>query len=88
VKKYLPAFLALVGLTALNVAVTRVMSRGLLASVVVLTIAAVEAAIAAMVFMHVGRERRWVYGALLLTVVVLAGLLFWPAWDVYDRPRL
>lgn len=87
-KSYFPALLALLGLTAANVAVSRLTSRGTMSAIVILAIAAIEAAIGASVFMHVGRERRWVWGALALTFVVLAGLLFWPAWDVYDRPRL
>lgn len=87
-KRYLTAFVALLGLTAATVALSRTpLSTGVKVAAV-LAMSGIEAAVAALAFMHLGHERRWVYGALVLTVVVLTGLLFWPAWDIYERARL
>jgi heme/copper-type cytochrome/quinol oxidase subunit 4 len=87
-KRYLIAFAALLALTAANVALSQApLSAGVRVGAV-LAVSGIEAVVAALAFMHLDHERRWVYGTVVLTIVVLSGLLFWPAWDIYERVRL
>ena len=86
--RYLVAFVALLALTAANVLVSTLNLGTRTAVTMAFLIAAVEAVVAAVVFMHLTAERRFVVATIAFTNLVLAGLLFWPAWDLYDRPRL
>src|SRR5262245_55592554 len=51
---------------------------------VALIIAATKGSMVAAIFMHLNHEQRWIYGALLLTVVFFVVLLFLPLATVSD----
>ena len=52
---------------------------------VALIIAAVKGSMVARIFMHLSHERRWIYGALLLTLVFFIVLLFVPLLTMADH---
>ena len=56
-----------------------------LAITVALIIATIKGSMVAAVFMHLNHEKRWVYGALLLTVVFFVVLLFVPLLFILDN---
>ncbi|MGE0448280.1 MAG: hypothetical protein AB7Q29_01715 [Vicinamibacterales bacterium] len=84
-KFVLAAQLALVGLAAI---VSRLAadSRARLWLIVALT--ACNGLIVATVSMGAARERTFVQRTLVLVLVVVAGLLFWPAWGEYESVRM
>jgi len=49
-----------------------------------LIIATIKGSMVAAVFMHLNHEKKWIYGALLLTVVFFIVLLFLPLLTVSD----
>jgi cytochrome c oxidase subunit 4 len=51
---------------------------------VALIIAAMKGSMVASIFMHLSHEKKWIYGALLLTVVFFIVLLFVPLATVSD----
>jgi caa(3)-type oxidase subunit IV len=51
---------------------------------VALVIAAMKGSMVAAIFMHLSHERRWIYGALLLTVVFFIVLMFVPIATISD----
>ena len=53
-----------------------------LAITVALIIAAMKGSMVAAVFMHLSHEKRWIYGALLLTAVFFVVLMFLPLLSV------
>jgi caa(3)-type oxidase subunit IV len=70
--------------TAITVAVNQVHLAVPFAITVALIIAATKGSMVAAVFMHLSHERKWIYGALLLTVVFFVVLLFVPLLTVSD----
>ena len=70
--------------TAITVAVNQVHLAVPLAITVALIIATMKGSMVASVFMHLSHERKWIYGALLLTVVFFVVLLFVPLLTVSD----
>ena len=55
-----------------------------LAITVALIIATIKGSMVAAVFMHLSHEKRWVYGALLLTVAFFIVLMFVPLMFILD----
>ena len=55
-----------------------------LAITVALIIATIKGSMVAAVFMHLSHEKKWIYGALLLTVLFFVVLLFLPLLTVSD----
>jgi len=55
-----------------------------LAITVALIIATIKGSMVAAVFMHLSHEKKWIYGALLLTVVFFVVLLFLPLLTMSD----
>ena len=51
---------------------------------VALIIAITKGSMVASIFMHLSHEKKWIYGALLLTVVFFTVLMFLPLWTVSD----
>jgi cytochrome c oxidase subunit IV len=51
---------------------------------VALIIAAMKGSMVAAIFMHLSHERRWIYGALLLTVAFFIVLMFVPLATIAD----
>ena len=70
--------------TAITVAVNQVHLAVPLAITVALIIAATKGSMVASVFMHLSHEKKWIYGALLLTVVFFVVLLFLPVLTSLD----
>lgn len=70
--------------TVITVAVNRVHLAIPLAIVVALVIATIKGSMVASVFMHLSTEKKWVYGALLLTVTFFAVLLSIPLLTTMD----
>jgi cytochrome c oxidase subunit 4 len=86
-RRYIRVFVALLGLTGITVAVAELNVGVRVGIAIGVGIATVKAALVALVFMHLNHERRWVYGVLAFALISVVGLLFWPAWGDYDRPR-
>ena len=51
---------------------------------VALIIACIKGSMVASVFMHLSNERKWIYGALLLTVVFFIVLMSVPLFTILD----
>ena len=75
---------ALFVFTVITVAVNQVHLAVPLAITVALIIAATKGSMVAAVFMHLSNEKRWVYGALLLTVVFFVVLMSLPMLTTRD----
>jgi len=69
VRSYMMIGLALFAFTAITVAVNQVHLAVPLAITVALIIATTKGSMVASVFMHLSHERKWIYGALILTVI-------------------
>jgi cytochrome c oxidase subunit 4 len=70
--------------TAITVAVNQIHLAVPLAITVALIIATMKGSMVAAVFMHLNHEKKWIYGALLLTVVFFVVLMFLPLATVSD----
>jgi caa(3)-type oxidase subunit IV len=70
--------------TALTVAVNQVHLVVPLAITVALIIATVKGSLVASIFMHLNHEKKWIYGALLLTVAGFIVLMSVPYFTVSD----
>lgn len=75
---------ALFVFTGITVAVNQVHLAVPLAITVALIIAATKGTMVASVFMHLSNEKKWIYGALVLTVVGFLVLLSVPILTVKD----
>jgi len=85
IKTYWMVGAALFVFTGITVAVNQVHLAVPLAITVALIIATIKGSMVAAVFMHLSHEKRWVYGALLLTVVFFVVLLFVPLLFILDN---
>ncbi len=85
VRNYLTVFGALLILTVVTVAVSYVHLPTTPAVALGLTIAIAKAALVAMFFMHLNHERRLIYVALILTVVLFAALIGLTLWSETDH---
>jgi cytochrome c oxidase subunit IV len=70
--------------TAITVAVNQVHLVVPLAITVALIIATIKGSMVASVFMHLSHEKKWVYGALLLTVAFFIVLMMVPLLTISD----
>ena len=70
--------------TAITVAVNQVHLAVPLAITVALIIAATKGSMVAAIFMHLNHEKKWIYGALILTVVLFIVLMTLPGLSVAD----
>jgi len=76
---------ALLVFTVITVAVNLVhLSSIALAVTVALIIACMKGSMVASVFMHLSNERKWIYGALILTVIGFAILMTVPMFTTMD----
>jgi cytochrome c oxidase subunit IV len=71
--------------TAITVAVNQVHLAIPLAITVALIIASIKGSMVASVFMHLSNEKKWIYGALLLTVVFWIVLMSVPLFTTMDN---
>lgn len=84
IRKYLMIGAALYVGTVITVAVNQVHLAVPLAITVALIVATIKASLVASVFMHLNHEKRWIYGALLLTVAGFIVLLAVPLFTTLD----
>lgn len=84
VRSYVKVFAMLMLFTIITVAASRFHLAVPVAITVALIIAALKGSMVAAVFMHLSHEKRWVYGALLLTAVFFIGLLLLPLLTSLD----
>ena len=82
VRRYMMIGAALFAGTVLTVAANQVHLVVPLAITVALIIATVKGSMVAAVFMHLNHEKRWIYGALLLTLAGFIVLIFVPLLTV------
>jgi len=83
-KKYITIGAALLVFTVITVAANQLHLAIPLAITVALAIAITKGSMVAAVFMHLSDERRWIYGALLLTVLFFIVLMSVPFLTVHD----
>ena len=84
IKKYVMIGAALLVFTVITVAANRLHLAIPVAITVALLIAITKGSMVASVFMHLSHEKRWIYGALALTVLFFIVLLFVPFFTVSD----
>lgn len=76
---------ALFVFTAITVAANRVHLAVPLAITVALIIATTKGSMVASVFMHLSHERKWIYGALILTLIGFILVMAVPALTMMDQ---
>jgi len=84
VRSYLTVGALLFVGTAVTVAVNQVHLVVPLAITVALIIATIKGSMVASVFMHLSHEQKWIYGALILTVIGFVVLMCVPGFTVMD----
>jgi cytochrome c oxidase subunit 4 len=84
IRSYMIVGALLLVFTAVTVVANRLHLAVPLAITVALIIAAMKGSMVAAVFMHLSHEKKWIYGALLLTVVFFVVLLFLPMLTTAD----
>jgi caa(3)-type oxidase subunit IV len=85
VRTYLMIGAALFVFTGITVAVNQVHLAIPAAITVALIIAVVKGSMVASVFMHLSHEKRWIYGALILTVLGFLILMTVPGFTTMDN---
>jgi caa(3)-type oxidase subunit IV len=85
IKMYMTVGAALLVFTGITVAVNQVHLAVPAAITVALIIAIMKGSMVASVFMHLSHERKWIYGALLLTVVFFIVLMSVPLFTQMDN---
>jgi cytochrome c oxidase subunit 4 len=85
IKMYLVVGVSLLVFTVITVAVNQVHLAVPAAITVALIIATMKGSMVASVFMHLSHERKWIYGALLLTVVFFIVLMSVPLFTQMDN---
>jgi caa(3)-type oxidase subunit IV len=86
-RRHLVTFASQLLLMLATVAVSRLGLGVRLGTTAVMLLAAVNATVVAVVLMGVRRDGLLVRMLAVLTLVVMVGLLVWPAWDVAARVR-
>ena len=84
IKTYMMVGAALFVFTGITVAVNQVHLAIPLAITVALLIATLKGSMVASIFMHLSHEKKWVYGALILTVIGFAVLMLVPSLTLND----
>ena len=85
IKTYWMVGAALFVFTGITVAVNQVHLAVPLAITVALIIATMKGSMVASIFMHLSHERKWIYGALILTVIGFAILMLVPSLTMNDH---
>ena len=84
IRKYIMIGAALLVFTVITVAANQLHFAVPLAVTVALLIAITKGSMVAAVFMHLSNEKKWIYGALVLTVVFFIVLMSVPIFTVMD----
>jgi caa(3)-type oxidase subunit IV len=74
----------LLAFTVITVAVNQLHLAVPLAITVALIIATTKGSMVAAIFMHLSHEKKWIYGALILTVVFFVVLMILPGLSIAD----
>ena len=85
IKLYLMVGVALLVFTVITVAVNQIHLAVPAAITVALIIATMKGSMVASVFMHLSHERKWIYGALVLTVLFFIVLMSVPLFTQMDN---
>ncbi len=85
IRMYLVVGVSLLVFTVITVAVNQVHLAVPAAITVALIIATMKGSMVASVFMHLSHERRWIYGALVLTVLFFIVLMSVPLFTQMDN---
>jgi cytochrome c oxidase subunit IV len=85
VRVYVTVFVALMGLTLITVAISTLHLETHVAIIVALCIAGLKASLVAAYFMHLITEKKLIYAALALTVVLFVVLMVLPVSHFADR---
>jgi cytochrome c oxidase subunit 4 len=85
IRSYLKIGAALYVFTIITVAVNQVHLAIPFAVALALVIATTKGSMVAAVFMHLSHEKKWVYGALILTVIFFAVLMSVPMFTTMDH---
>lgn len=89
VRPYAAVFVAQLVLTVLAVLVSRVEELGTsLGVAAVMLVAAINAGMVAFFTMGIRRDGRLITWLAVLTLLIIVGLLVWPAWDIGGRGRV
>jgi cytochrome c oxidase subunit 4 len=84
IRTYLMVGATLLVFTGITVGVNLIHLAVPLAITVALLIATMKGSMVAAIFMHLNHEKKWIYGALILTVVFFAVLMLLPNLSVSD----
>jgi caa(3)-type oxidase subunit IV len=84
VRLYMSIGVALLVFTAITVAANRLHFVVPVAIAVAIIIACIKGSMVASVFMHLSHEKKWIYGALLLTIVFFIVLMCVPLFTIMD----
>ena len=84
VRVYITVFVALMVLTIVTVAVSRVHLPVPIAVTVAMLVATIKGTLVACYFMHLISEKKLIYAVLVLTAVFFAALLVLPVFTVHD----
>src|SRR6266542_4552066 len=84
VRVYVTVFVALMALTIITVAISRLHLPVRIAVTVALLVAIVKGSLVACYFMHLISEKKLIYAVLLLTVAFFAALLALPVLTVHN----
>src|SRR5436309_4339730 len=84
IRTYLMVGLALFVFTAITVAVNQIHLAVPMAITLALIIATTKGTMVASIFMHLSHEKKWIYGALLLTMIGFVILIFLPLLTILD----
>ena len=85
VRVYVTVFVALMALTLITVTISTLHLQPAAAIIVALCIAALKASLVAAYFMHLITEKKLIYAALTLTVVLFLVLMLLPVSHFADR---
>jgi cytochrome c oxidase subunit 4 len=85
VRSYITVFVMLMIFTVITVAASRFHFGVPIAITVALVIASIKGSMVAGVFMHLSYERKWIYGALILTALGFAILMLVPSLTMNDN---
>jgi cytochrome c oxidase subunit 4 len=84
VRSYITVFVMLMVFTVITVAASRFHFGVPVAITVALIIASIKGSMVAGVFMHLSYERKWIYGALILTAIGFIILMTVPGLTIND----
>jgi caa(3)-type oxidase subunit IV len=85
IRTYFLVGAALFVFTGITVAVNQVHLAIPLAITVALVIATTKGSMVASIFMHLSHERKWIYGALLLTLIFFILVMALPSFTMMDH---